>query len=580
MKRFGKLLVILLCLSILWGCGQQNPAPSVPEGTGQQSSTGTTGPLEIQQHGYIAANPDRAYEFPDERPVFSLDGGFYDCPILLELKTQQSAAVYYTTDGSEPDRTSTLYDPTEGIYVLCEEASDFPKPLVVKARAYYDNGVVSEVAVHTYFVAQGIRERFTTAVFAIYGDPAELTEGPDGIFYGDNCYKRGDDTEREVFIEAWDTEGNRMFSQYSGLRIYGGASRGNTIKSVKIYARKSYSSGIGKFHTDIFSTPIEDGSGNLVDEYDKLVLRNAGNDHQFGFIRDELCQVLAMQAGFTDYEAVVPAVVYLNGEYYGLFWLHESYCDDYFKNKYPNAEAQGEFVVVEGTERWKNEDEDGGKEQQAIAYNEMYNTYAYADLTNEETYQELLQHIDVENYLRYCAFNIYINNNDWPQNNYKCYRYVPEGEEALTGVYDGRWRYLLHDTDFSFHIYESWEVAADYDNIGKILDPDSNRYAPLLDALMHRSECREYFMNYLTELSEGVLSRSNVVDTLYDLHISRVNEQDYMYLHMENLRNAGDDSFWSHSGILSQNLDLIRNFAGRRDNFILDYAAQALEKYE
>lgn len=577
MKRVVIRVLALLCILCLTGCGSEVPptGPSQPSG----SAPASDGSGEVLQHGYIAAAPDKVYEFPDARPVFSLDGGFYDCPVLVELKTQAPAEIYYTLDGSEPDRDGLLYD-GDGIYLVQGEASDFPEATVIKARAYYPDGSCSQVAVRTYFIEADVKARFTTAVFAIYGDPAELTEGPDGIFYGDNCYQRGDDTEREVFIEAWDQEGNRLFSQYSGLRIYGGASRGNSIKSMKIYARKSYSSGIGKFHTDIFGTPVEDGSDNLVDEYDKLVLRNAGNDHQFGFIRDELCQTLAMQAGFTDYEAVVPAVVYLNGEYYGLFWLHESYCDDYFKNKYPNEAAQGEFVVAEGNERWKNEDEDGGKEEQAIAYNEMYNTYAYADLTEEETYQQLRQCIDVENYLRYCAFNVYINNNDWPQNNYKCYRYVPEAGEEFEGVYDGRWRYLLHDTDFSFHIYESWEVAADYDNIGLMLDPDSNRYAPLLDALMHRAECREYFMDYLTELSEGVLSRSNVVDTLYDLHVSRVNEQDYMYLHMENLRQAGDDSFWSHTGILAQNLDLIRNFAGLRDNYILDYAAKALEKYE
>lgn len=572
-RGFWKLLTILLCITLtLCGCGGEEP---VPEETAPQETVYG----EVFQHGYTAAAPDKVYEFPDDRPVFSLENTFYSTQILIELKTKEPADIYYTTDGSEPDRTDILYDPEEGIYLLPEK-SDFPSALTYKARAYYPDGTESAVAVHTYFCAENIEERFTTPVFVISGEAAVLTEGPDGIFFGENYHHRGDDTEREVFMEGWDENGNRLFAQYCGIRIYGGASRANSIKSMKLYARKSYSSGIGKFHMDIFQTPVEDDSGKIVDEYDKLVLRNSGNDHQFGFIRDELCQNLAMQAGFTDYEAVVPAVAYLNGEYYGFFWLHESYCDDYFKNKYPNKEAQGEFIIAEGTDQHKNEDEDEGKEVHSIEYNNTYGAFADADLTNETIYNQLRMHIDVENYLDYFAFNIYINNNDWPQNNYKCYRYVPAEGERFEGVYDGRWRYLLHDTDFSFHIYSSNEVAADYNNIEKILDPESNRYAPLFAALMHRADCREYFLAKLTELSEGVLSGENVTETLYTMHIDRCTEQDYMYAHMSALRKAGDESFWSSAYTLAENMDLIRAFANDRDDYILRYAEEALSQFE
>ena len=566
-----KLFSLILCVAVLCGCGLEEPVST--------QATTPTQPQEVLIEGSIAASPDKVYEFPDNRPVFSLEGSFYDSPIFIELKTATPATIYYTTDGSEPDETDKLYDPEEGIHLL-RQNRDFPDARVIKARAYYSDGTVSEVAAHTYFCAASVKERFTTAVFSISGEASDLTEGPDGIFYGDNYHQRGDDTEREVFIEAWDSDGNRLFAQYSGIRIYGGASRESSIKSMKLYARKSYSSGIGKFHTDVFGTLVQDGSGNTVAEYDKLVLRNSGNDFQFGFIRDELCQTLAMQAGFTDYEAVLPAVVYLNGEYYGLFWLHESYCDDYFKNKYPNETAQGEFIIAEGTEQWKSEEEDEGKEVYAQEYNQLYETYSQADLTDEATYEALRQRIDVENYLDYFAFNIYINNNDWPQNNYKCYRYVPAAGEELTGVYDGRWRYLLHDTDFSFHIYSSAEVAADYNNIKQILDPSSGRYAPLFAALMHRSDCREYFLGKLEELAQGALSGENVTRVLYDMHVARCTEQDYMYEHMAALKKAGDSSFWTNSYVLSENMDLIRGFANHRADYILRYAQKALEKYE
>lgn len=565
-KRFMIWIAAVLGLLLLCGCQEEVPVPS------------ETGSPEVFEHGYYCAAPDKAYEFPDNAPVFSLEGAFYDHPILVELKTQKEAQIRYTLDGTDPNESSLCYDPTEGLYFQ-EGGRDKPKVIVIRARAYYPDGSISGVSCRTYFCGTNVSERFSTAVFSVSGDPAVLTEGPDGIFYGKNYSQRGDESERAVFIEAWDAQGQRMFAQHSGIRIYGGASRESSIKSTKLYARKEYGSEVGKFHTDIFGTPVEDGSGAVVKEYDKLVLRNAGNDYQFGFIRDELVHTLAKQAGFTDYEAVVPAVMYLNGEYYGLFWLHESYCDDFFKNKYPNEEAAGEFVVVEGTERGKNTQEDGGKELYAEEYNRMYDIYAYADLTDEETYQSLRQLVDVENYLDYCAFNIYINNYDWPQNNYKCYRYVPLDGEDFTGVYDGRWRYLLHDTDYSFHIYEQKQVAATYNNIREILKPSSDRYAPLLDALMHRAECREYFLGKLTEYSEGVLSGENVTKRLYELHTLRCTELDYYYAHMDDLRKKGDSSFWTSANTLAENMDMIRAFANQRDDYILKYAEMALEAY-
>ena len=565
-----KCMAAALLLATLLGCADL----VLSESTAPETQ-GTTAPQEIYQGGRVVASPGKVYTFVDDRPVFSLDHAFYDKPILVELKTPREAEIYYTLDGSEPDETSQHYE--DGIFIL-PQGTDFPKLVTVRARAYYPDGTVSPVATRSYFCSRYISDRFTTAVFVITGDPAELTEGPDGIFYGENYHQRGEESERSVHIEVMDENGTRVLAQYAGLRIYGGASRASSIKSMKLYARKRYDPNYGKFNLGLFGTQAQDGS--TVEEYDKLVLRNCGNDFQFGFIRDELCQTLAAQAGFADYEAVVPAVAYLNGEYYGFFWLHESYCDDYFKEKYPNKDADGEFVVAEGTEQKKSEEEDGGDEVYAAEYNAMYAAFAYADLTDGETYAQLCRAVDVENYLDYFAFNIYINNNDWPQNNYRCYRYVPApGEAPGEGVYDGRWRYLLHDTDFSMALYGSQETAADYNNISQILDPNSSRYAPLFASLMRREDCRAYFLSKLETLSETVFDRENVAQVLYAMHTERCIEQDYLYQHMEQLRKAGDTSFWTNSGVMAENMENIRAFFNKRGDYILNYTRSAFKKY-
>jgi len=407
-----------------------------------------------------------------------------------------------------------------------------------------------------------------------------LTEKPDGIFYKDNYKQRGRESEREVHLSAWDTNGKQILSQYCGVRIYGGSSRESSVKSMKLFARKSYASGLGAFHTDLFGTPLSDHSGQVIDEYDKLVLRNGGNDFQFAFIRDELCQTLAMQAGFSDYESVVPAVGYLNGEYYGLFWLHETYCDDYFKDKYPCDNALGKFIVAEGTDTKKDVDEEDAESIHAVEFNEMYEKYSKADLTNDEMYEQLCSMMDVENYLDYFAFNIYINNKDWPQNNFRCYRYAPaEGEAIKDDVYDGKWRFLLHDMDYSMGMYEQPELQANYNNLAHILTEGDERYSALFSALMEREDCRNYFSDKIQVLADGVLDAENITGVCSKLNGSRYSEQMMYYKHLENLRNKGDNTIWTYSGHLNGQLGIIRSFAEKREKYMLQFLEECMQMY-
>lgn len=568
MKKLTCCLMALFCLCMsVSGCQKTNDPleESVPETT-QATET------------VISAPADKNYIFTSNAPVFSLDHSFYNADISVELKTAESAEIYYTLDGTDPDRTAHLYSEP---LLFEREVTDFPKAHTVRAKAYYADGTESDVSVHTYFIAAGASERFSEYVFSVSGDPAVLTEKPDGIFYGENYKNRGRESEREVYLSAWNPKGEQILGQYCGVRIYGGASRESSIKSMKLFARKSYQSGVGAFHTDLFQTPLADNSGEVITEYDKLVLRNSGNDFQFAFIRDELCQTLAMQAGFADYQAVVPAVCYLNGEYYGLFWLHESYCDDYFKDKYPNDAAMGKFIVCEGTDTEKTVDEEDSESVHAVEFNDMYNTYAAADLTDDAVYEQLCALMDVENYLDYFAFNIYINNRDWPQNNMRCYRYaIPAEETAGDGVYDGKWRFLLHDMDYSMGMYEQPELQPHYNNLSRILTEGDERHSPLFAALMEREDCRSYFSDSVRSLAEGVLSSENIIDTCSKLNASRYTEQQKYYKHLDSLRNQGDRSIWTYADHLNGQLSIIRSFAEKRGKFMLNFLDKWLESYE
>lgn len=515
---------------------------------------------------------------PLEKVVFSENEFFYTETISVELDfdTATEGVIYYTLDGTVPTAESLLY---EGAVLLEASQGDSPNIYHLRAAAMYPDGTMSGMTAHTFFVGEKVMERYTTLIFAINGDPAQLTEGPDGIFYDDNVYNKGRENERPVYIEAIQPDGSLVFEQAGGIRVYGGKSRGYSIPSMKIYARKEYSPEAGTFPFELFETPRVDKPDKIVKKYDKLVLRNGGDDMQCAMIRDEFSHMLAAKAGFTDYESVLPALVYMNGEYYGLMWLHESYCDEYFQRKY--GEGTGEFIICEGSEKTKSISltDDEIEEKAAREYNAMYKKYAYADLTVDETIAELNELLDIENYLKYYAYVLYGGTYDWPNRNYKCYRYYAgEGEEYGEGSKDGRWRFLIHDMDSSFGTHTGpANLRYAYNDWADVFNPKHDRYSPLLTALMQRKDCREFFVNYSLELMNTVYTYDSVNELLVEMDMARYSElHGYYYDYLKSLRKAGDTSIWTNPSYYDHYMEQIRTFTTERPAYAEKYLNEIL----
>lgn len=567
-------LLIAISVFVLSGCADTSVLK--PAGAGLGSGTGDGGE-DIAGQSLIV---------PDEGVAFSVDTGFYDQDISLEMLCPEGSSIYYTTDGSSPvegeikkdeamGQISSRATKYESPIEMKENRGSFPAAYIVRAVSVDEAGKISDEYIRSYFLGENAKKRFTTPVFSIWGDPRELTDEPDGILAKENYKARGKDSERAVYIEALDTDASVIFSQTVGARVYGGYSRADSIKSLKLTARKEY--GAKKIKFPLFNTPVLDGedievddmesgeAGDTVKKYKRLVLRNAGNDYQFAFFRDELNQILARKAGLCDTEGVYPVVAYINGEYYGYFWLHENYCDSYFKSVY--GDGDGEFVIVEGCETEKNEDED--HQEIVDEFNSTYEELINLDLTDDENYARVDDFIDVENYLDYYAFNIYVNNWDWPQNNYKCYRYCPaEGEPWGTGRFDGRWRFLFHDMDYSYSLYGQEVVKPDYDNYSHITTEGDERYSPLFVKLMERPELKEYYQNKIAELEETVLEPTNWEKTMREVDAMRSSEMIHYYKHLDNLKKAGDDSIWTFPGRMTSELKDISYFIKHRNEYI------------
>lgn len=153
-----------------------------------------------------------------ENPQFHLQNGFYNGPVVVSLSVNSpSANIYFTLDGSEPIKTSTLYT---GPVTINETT-------VIRARAFIIDYLPSAIITQTYF----INEEHTLPVISLTTDPVNLWDEDVGIYvmgknaepenphFGANFWQ---DWEYPVHFEFFDANGTPGFSLNAGMKIYGG----------------------------------------------------------------------------------------------------------------------------------------------------------------------------------------------------------------------------------------------------------------------------------------------------------------------------------------------------------------------
>ncbi len=476
--------------------------------------------------------------------VFSPAPGFYDESISVSLSCErEGAAIYYTTNGADPDEYSIRY-----VREIEKKAIGPSYCFCVKARVLFPSGEWSKTSTATYFIGKDARERFDLPVVFLSGDPAGLFGYENGILVAgklrDDFQKfnpeenaisispagynlRGMKSEREVTFQLYAPDGTFLLSQQLGIRPFGAYSRARKLKSLKLFPRYSYDE-VNEVDYPFFGPDYSsDGQNRLITAYRRLVLHSSGNDNGNGMIKNAFFQRLARDAGFPDTTLCTPVSVYVNAEYYGFMWIMDSYSDEYFKDHF--GEFPGRFEVVSGPE---NKKPDARYESDTLPqyayddYNNMYQRYYRADLTDDETYAALCRELDVENYLFYYAVNCAINNNDWPYNNHKAFRYYrAAGEEYVEGtVFDGRWRFLIHDVDNT--------LAANGDILNVyLLNEKASRFSRLFTGLMEREDCRTFFIEKCLEIVNGAFSEEHQLAVLDELVALRDKELSF---HLEN----------------------------------------------
>ncbi len=563
MKKKMLIGILFFLLSAFAACGKKEPTPT-PDPLAGLTEKPTATPFVTPAPGIRS----------EKTIQFSLDKNFLSETDYLELSAEGATAIYYTIDGSTPCEESELYDTP-----IMLRAAAGVNVVPVSARALFEDGTWSDTVVETYIVGTKVASRYDCLVIALTTDPDNLFDYETGIFAKGKIYDdyikahpktvvdgstpanynqlRGKEGERPVNVEIFNSDGTLVLEQNAGIRCYGGWSRASAMKPMKLLARKEYSETDNKFRYPFFVTSFDENN-ELIDSFKRLVLRAAGNDNGRAFMRDELFQTLAGQAGYIS-KAVRPCAVYVNGEYYGAYWLTEVYHESYFEAHY--GKFDGHFEILEGSELNKDVDEDGENKAYVDDFNEAYEKFRYADLTDDALYAECCKLFDVQNFLEYYAFQMFIANEDWPQNNVKVFRYYGSDENDYgEGVFDGRWRFLLHDMDYSSGIYNGPATARNYTFfLGAVNKVKAN--VPLFGRLMQRDDCKKIFITKMLDLINGVFADDYFGEQVDELNASRLNEQTYSY-------SSGKMENWVNRSQLQGNIDSLKKWIRSRGNYL------------
>ena len=95
-----------------------------------------------------------------------------------------------------------------------------------------------------------------------------------------------------------------------------------------------------------------------------------------------------------------------------------------------------------------------------------------------------------------------------------------------------------------------------------MLTEGSDRYSPLLAALLKRDDCVEYFVKKTQDYANGALSPENTKKTLDEMNDSRGDEMTYYYNYIASL--GAEDADWVNESQYQERMQEITDFANAR----------------
>ena len=477
-----------------------------------------------------AQNDSLGFTNRAETPVIETAAGFYTDSVQVVINALDGCQIRYTTDCSEPTRTSTEY--TEPITISATT--------VVRARAFADDMLGSTTAGSTFF----INDPSLVPVVSLYTDDQYLFSKAKGLMVTGFNEKNPNymrDWQYPCQIEYFDREGNRGYVSLATFKIAGKTMRRGQQKSFAVYARKSLGN-------ETFAYPFF--SNREYTEYSSLLLRYSNSDSSTTRFRDAAIAELSEGLGLY-YQAGYPILVYLNGQYWGHYNLRErankeslaqweGITDQDIINGVNILEATGvqdNYIVVGNRDEWTD-----------LVYFCKNN-----DLNDPDNLQYLLNNMDIDSLFNHAIFAMVIGNFD--ANNTRMYRFP-----------GGKWKFMIHDLDVAFTDTKISPVHLFLREGNKKAAASSIPHWPLT-ALLDVPEYRDMFLKRAAD----IIGEYFLYDTRVEPVLSRWRDEisPLMERHIKKFRNFTLQAW-------KDNVQYVMEVARKRPAIVINYICQQL----
>ena len=476
-------------------------------------------------------------------PSFSEESGFYsDNQVSITIdQLNELSTTHYTMDGSQPTLTSLEY---QNPIILNDNS-------VIRARSFQENWATSKTTSKTYIFRDEAPGELP--VFFLTTDPSSFFDNDTGIYtlgsnastdfpyFGSNFWE---DWERPVHFEIVDP--NRLgYSADAGVKIFGGWSRAFPQKSLSFFARSYF--GPSSFNYSFFPD-------SQIDQYEAFVLRNSGNDWESTVLRDGFTTSLTKSLNI-DHQQYRPAVLYINGQFWGIQNIREKINEHYISSNHNIDTEHIDLLVTQGI--YEDEIVHGTNTD----YLNLLNYIEFNDM-NDLTVENALENwIDIESFLSYHTFQIFIDNRDWPGNNIKFWKDNRNG---------GKWRWILYDTDFGFGIWDG--NAFTFNTLNFALEengpgwPNPPWSTLLLRRIISNNNFKNQFITVYCDMLNTIFRPEYLVS-----HLDSISSliEDVIPKHRSRWYNNGS---WPNSALnWEDRLNNIENYSQNRHGYALDH---------
>ncbi len=464
--------------------------------------------------------------------VFSHPGGFYNDTFSLSMHIEyfsrptqplshsatQPLSIHYTLNGAEPTvcdaqytaplpMTERLYSRSDYFRVQTVPDDRWFAPdsvdyiIVVRAAAFDNSGErCSPVTTQSYLVDSLLGRRITLPVVSLCADSLSLFDYDTGLFvrgwYHDphyaystgNYFQKGRHWERAATFAYYAPDGSSL-EQDCGLRVHGNSQRVLVQKGMSLYARSEY--GDNRFRYPFFTH-------STLDSYRRLVLRPWDASWSSVGIEDWLCQQLAAPL-HVDHMATRPVVLFVNGEYWGIYFLEEKADEHYVEEHHGVADEEVDLLAY-----WGNEVENGSRRR----WDDFVDWLEKADTRRQEDFEYLSSQVDIDAVMDYMLMQVLILNDDWPVSNVRFW--------ASDST---RWRWIFFDADGALASFP--DNAAILDNMTYRHSRSTTHTSPQATLLFRRLFANRHFleasMRRLRELVSTYFAYRNTAPLLHDI---------------------------------------------------------------